>query len=154
MKKTTIYILFGILLTATPLAVVKAVNCYPAWSGNYTVEANCTWPGNYKVYGNIIVGDKTVTIPNGRVMGINLNNNKVTFTTGKILMSGSAKIDNSVSSRYYTTKNYTRGTSNFNITNCNSGLRILNNANGTPTAFQGGSATMWVAHNGYINCAK
>jgi hypothetical protein len=53
------------------------------------------------------VGTRTVTVPNGRVVGVNLGTNTVTFSTGKMLFTGSAKMDNSVSKRHYEAKSYT-----------------------------------------------
>lgn len=152
MKKIIIFISVVFLLSGLSLGAGYAADCKVKWNGTYNVEANCTWPWNYKVYGDINVGTRTVTIPTGRVMGINLASNKITFSTGKILMSGTAKIDNSVSTRYKIQVAYTRGTGVFNVTNCPSGFNVLNQINGTnPTAYQWGTAKT-VAQNGNINC--
>ena len=152
MKKIIIFISVVFLLSGLSLGAGYAADCKVKWNGTYNVEANCTWPGNYKVYGDINVGTRTVTIPTGRVMGIDLNNQKITFTTGKILMSGTAKIDNSVSTRYKIQVPYTRGTGVFNVTNCPSGFNVLNRINNnTPTGYQG-STVRNVNQNGNLNC--
>lgn len=76
-----------------------------------------------KVYGDVIVGSRTVTVPNGATLGIDLSTNKATFTTGKILFSGTGKMDNTVSNRNFVTVSYSSATGNVN---CPSGYAILN----------------------------
>ncbi len=151
MKKILSYILTIVTLVWLPLAFANAVNCQPPFKGNYTVEATCTWPGNYKVFWNIIVWNKVVTVPTGVVMGINLTNRKITFTTGKILLQWTAKIDNSVSTRYYTTHAYTASSG---VTNCPAGYQVLNNANGTPTNYQWATQTTGLAASWNFYCWK
>lgn len=154
MKKILSYILLVVILVGMPLSFANAADCKVRWNGHYTVEANCTWPGNYKVYGNIYVWDKTITIPANRTMWINLASNKITFTTGKILIDATSKIDNSVSTRYLKTKAYTAWVWTINITTCQSWFNVLNRIAPTvPTWFQWWSETT-VAQNGTIQCGK
>ena len=70
------------------------------------------------MFGDIIVATRIVTIPTGVVMGIDLATKKITFTTGKILLTGTAKIDNSVSTRYYKSTPFTSGANSINVTPC------------------------------------
>jgi hypothetical protein len=152
MKKILSYILIVVTLAWVPLAFVSAADCNPTFSGNYTVEANCTWPaGGVKVFGNMTVGTRTVTVPNGRVVGVNLGTNTVTFSTGKMLFTGSAKMDNSVSKRHYEAKSYTSWS---NVTNCASWWKVLNQIAPTvPTAYQWWSRT-GKSTSGSIYCGK
>lgn len=127
-----------VALFATWIAMyahANAVDCEPTFNRNYTVEGNCTWPGAYKVYGDIIVADKVVTIETGDVVGIDLSTNKVTFTTGRMDFSGDGKMDNSVSARYYVTLSFTNSST---VTSCPAGYEVLNT---TPDDYQGATIT-------------
>ncbi len=96
-----------VLLISNTTFVSKAIECIPSWNWNRTVEQNCSFPSWWKkIYWNINVWNKTITIPNWVVMWINLSSNKITFSGGKILLQWNAKIDNSVSNRHYITKSY------------------------------------------------
>lgn len=102
----------------------NAVTCKPPFNGNWTVPANCTYPsGGIKVYGDINVGSRTITVPTGIVLWINLGSNKVTFSSGKILFQWNSRMDNSVSRRNFITVSYS---SNSGRQNCPSGWRIVN----------------------------
>lgn len=156
MKKIFSHILIITLFATLPLTFANAANCEPTFNRNYTVEGTCTWPGNYKVYGNITVGAYTVTIPTALVMWINLAAQKITFSTGKILLQGTSKIDNSVSTRYYKQKAFTSWTNSITVTNCMAGgYEVLNKINATvPTAYQW-STIQWIAQqSGTMNCGK
>lgn len=126
----------------------NAVTCQPPFNGNRTVEGDCTYPTTWlKVYGDVIVGSRTVTVPNGATLGIDLSTNKATFTTGKILFSGTGKMDNTVSNRNFVTVSYSSATGNVN---CPSGYAILNTWG---TWYQWSSITD-VASSGTIRCWK
>jgi hypothetical protein len=120
MKKVLVILLL-ISMWINTLAIANAANCAPKFRGDYTVEANCTWPGDYKVFGDIIVGDNTITVPDGRTVGIDLLTQKATFTTGKILFQGSAKMVNTSASWYYVAISY----GVWGITNCPSWYSLL-----------------------------
>lgn len=51
-------------------------------------------------------------------MGIDLAVQNITFTTGKILLQGTSKIDNSVSTRYYKSTPFTSGANSIIVTPC------------------------------------
>ncbi len=145
-KKIYWVILICLLFCAGTLQA-NAVNCEPPFNGNWVVPWNCTYNRNLKVFGDIIVGSRTITVPNGVTLGINLWTNKATFTTGKILFSGTAKMDNSVSTRNFINVTYgvTAGG-----TRCPSGYGILNTAG---TTFQWGAITV-VPSSGVIRCGR
>lgn len=161
MKKIFIYTYIVIAVFILWMQQVIAADCNPTFNRNYTVEGNCTWPvhpltwNNVKVFGNITVGNYTVTIPSWVVLGINLGSNKITFNTGKILMSGTAKIDNSPSERFYKSKSYTSGAGSINITNCHSGgYEPLNRINANIPTDYVGSTVRNVNQNGVMHCGK
>jgi hypothetical protein len=91
----------------------NAVECHPAYNGNWWVTENCTWPDGHKVFWNIYVWWGIVTMWVNSDMWIDLLVNKITFNDGKILLASTAKIDNHVSRRYFLTvvynKNWTQG---------------------------------------------
>gem|GEM_PF-4741823 len=64
------------------ISYATAATCQPPFNGNWVVPANCTYPtGGIKVYGNITVGTRIITVPTGAVLGIDLSSKKVTFST-------------------------------------------------------------------------
>lgn len=124
--KRTFIISLVLIFSINFLSYANAVDCVPSWNWDWVVEWDCTYPSWwYKVYGNIIVWDKTVTIPNWVTIGIDLSVNRITFTTGKILLQGSAKIDNSVSSRKVVMITYTTWVANY-TTPCPAWMVVLN----------------------------
>lgn len=135
MKKIIFYICILTVLVGIPLVFANAVDCKPNFTGNYTVEGNCTWPAGWiKVFGDMNVWTRTITVPTGRVLWINLGSNKATFSTWKILFTGSARMDNSVGNRYYETRSFS---SSSVITACPPWFRALNRVAPTlPTAYQ------------------
>lgn len=131
----------------------NAVTCFPRWEWSRTVEANCTFPAWwYKIYGDVIIGDNTITLPTWSVMWVDLINQKITFTTWKIMLEGTAKIDDTVSNRYYVTQSYSKWTSNPGptVTECPAGTQLLND---THTGFLT-STKVYVSENGTMDCAK
>jgi len=159
MKKILSHILIIAFLTTIPLTFANAVDCEPTFNRNYTVEGNCTWPTwGYKVFGDIIVATRIVTIPTGVVMGIDLATKKITFTTGKILLTGTAKIDNSVSTRYYKSTPFTSGANSINVTPCSTlgaWYEVLNRHNATVPFNYQGSTIRWIAQqSGTMHCGK
>ncbi len=148
MKKMIFYIFFLIFISSIFFATyVHAVDCEPTFNRDYTVERDCDWPGNYKVYWDIIVWNKTVNVPNGRTMWIDLSSNKVTFSTWKVLIYWTWKINNSASSRYYITKYYSASSG---VTNCPSWYEVLNT---TPSNYQWNSVTN-IPSSGVFYCWK
>jgi len=138
----------GICFTISTMSYANAVTCQPPFNGTYNVTTSCTYPAwGIRVYGNINVWAHTITVPSGRVLGINLASNKVTFTSGKILFQGTAKMDNSVSARNLVTVSYTAST---HIRNCPTGYSVLNTAG---TAFQWWWVTN-VGSSGTIRCGR
>ena len=137
-----IWTFFLLILSAS------ALTCIPDWDGDRTVEWDCDYPAwGYKVRGDITVGDYTVTIPDGEVLGIDLSTNKITFWNGKILIWNNAKIDNSVSNRYDFAVSYTVEAP---ITNCPAWTEVLVMAR---TWFIG-TTPVDVAESGTMYCAK
>lgn len=110
------------------------------------MEATCDFPASAKIFGDIVVGPYTVTVPSGVVMGINLSANKMTFTTGKVLYSGTAKSDNSVGNGHMIAVTYNAGTT----TSCPAGMQVLSSA-AAQSAFVGGLSA--VVSSGTMYCA-
>lgn len=101
----------------------NAVACRPKWNGTRTVEATCDFPASAMIYGDIIVGTYTVTVPDGVTLWLNMATNKATFTTWKIMFLGSGKMSAAVTNRY------TQGiTFNAGYTPCSAGMQVLNAA--------------------------
>ena len=119
--KKVLYIFMIVSIFFSSVFIANAVDCAPKFRWDYIVEGSCTWPGNYKVFWDIIVGDKIITVPNGRIIGIDLMSKKATFTLGKILFLGSWKMTNTNSSGYYIAINYWAG----GTTNCPAGYSLL-----------------------------
>lgn len=139
---------FTLILFFSTFAFANAVTCEPPFNGVWNVTGNCTYPTTgIKVYGDINVGNATITVPTGAVLWINLGTNKVTFSSGKILFQWSWKMDNSVSSRNFITISYSASSSR---TNCPSGYRIVNTAWNN---YQWSTVTS-VAASGTIRCWK
>ncbi len=95
--------------------------CFPTWDGDWILNTyldwlNCTFPSWwYKIYGNVYVGrnwDFTINISDWVTMGVDLSSNFIDFTDsnwnirGKIQLQWTAKIENSVSNRYYVEVSY------------------------------------------------
>lgn len=157
MKKSTSIL----LLIAISFWIVSAVNaapCQPSFNGNRTVEATCNFNQSAKIYWDIIVWDKTVTVDNTITMWIDLSVNKITFTTWKILFTGSAKANNSVSARYALNYAYSEGAP-ISTTPCPAWMKVANAAGsalvtvnpGTTNPTPGGYYSV-VASNGTMSC--
>ena len=116
-KKIYIYVFIIIIFQWIFLSQANSSTCRPAWNWNWTVTSSCTWPSWYKVYWNIYVWTNTITMWTNSIMWIDLSVNKITFwaTNWKILLDPTARINNSVSSRYYIAMSFT---SNSWITSC------------------------------------
>lgn len=145
-----------LIITATTLwffsnfFLVHAMNqCEPAFNGNWTVEWDCIFPsGDFKVFWNIIVWDKTIIVPTGVTLGINIPIQQVTFTTWKIIFQGTGNMQNiAVGNRYFKTVSYSAMSGE---SNCPSGWWILNTAG---TTFQLSSVTN-VPSSGTFRCGK
>ena len=110
MKKIKLLLII-ILISLSTILVVNAAtdvagDCHPAYDWNWTVTENCNWPDWYKVFGNIIIWQYTITMLANDYMWIDLSTKKITFTTWKINLDTTAKIENHVSSRYYISVDY------------------------------------------------
>lgn len=157
MKKST-SILLLIAISFWIVGAVNAAPCQPSFNGNRTVEANCNINQSAKVFWDIIVGDKIVTVDNGMTLGIDLSVNKITFTTWKMLFTGSAKANNSVSGRYVLNFSYSEGAP-ITTTPCPAGMKVVNAAGtalvtvnpGTTNPTPGGYYSV-VASNGTMSC--
>ncbi|MDD2486861.1 MAG: hypothetical protein PHS92_00620 [Candidatus Gracilibacteria bacterium] len=88
------------LIIAFTVAIIfysqaNAATCEIPSSGKWTVTSDCTFPtvgGGCKILGDIDVGASTVTVPANTTLGLDLSVNKITFTTGKILLDPTSKI--------------------------------------------------------------
>lgn len=124
----------------------NGIACRPRWNGTRTVEATCDFPASAMIYGDIIVGPYTVTVPNWVTLGLNMATYKATFTTGKIMFTWTAKMDASVTNRYSIWKTYSNGA----FTQCDPGMQVLNAAL-TWFAPSGSLSTVW--SSGTMYCA-
>ncbi len=106
MKKIIVYIIFSILSFNIFYSFANAVECHPAYKGNWWVTNNCDWPDWYKVYWDIYVWDYTITMWANDDMWIDLNSKKITFNNWKINLASTAKIANHVTTRYYISVSY------------------------------------------------
>ena len=149
MNRILAYILSISILLGFSFIPVNAVLCVPTFNSSYTVEWDCEWPWNYKVYWDIIVWSRIVTVPSWFTLGIDLWSNKATFTTGRVRFQGSGKMDNSTSGRYYISVPYGIWT-----TACPSWFQVLNQISpSTPTNYQSATSTA-VASTGTMYCWK
>lgn len=136
-------IIFSLFLFFSNILITHAVTCYPAWDGNWTADQTCDYPtGGYKVFGDIYVNTRTITIPAATTLWINLTTQKITFTTGKILIPANSKIDNSVSTRFYVAVAYT----NWAVTSCPGNTEVMDT-----TTVPVYNATTFNNLNAYLN---
>lgn len=102
---------------------IANANCWGAIENglsNWTVASNCTisdWL--YSVWGVIDVNSKIVTISSNAALIVDWKNDKMTFTTWKVLMSWNANIYSAISGTYVS---YTQA----GVTNCPSGTSAWN----------------------------
>lgn len=151
---TSLLVLVAILFSN--IYTAWAVACKPRWNGTRTVEATCDFSSSARIYGDIIVWPYTVTVPTWVVLWINLSTNKATFTTWKILFTGTAKMDGSVSNRYtyaisysYVTNVWITDCANGSCTACWNGANVLNPGQ----TWFAGSTPIAVGSSGTIYCA-
>lgn len=157
MKKSTSLLLLVTILFWI-VGAVNAATCEPSFNGNRTVEANCNLNQSGKIFWNIIVWDKVVTVDNGITLWIDLSVNKITFTTWKMLFTGSAKANNSVSNRFALNFAYSEWAP-LSTTACPSWMRVVNSAGtalitdnpGTTNPTSGAYYNV-VASNGTMSC--
>lgn len=103
--KKKIFITF--LITLLTLGNIKFLygSCWGVltnWRNNWTVGSNCTISnGIYSVWWVIDVNSRTVTIDSDAALVVDWNDDRMTFTTGKILMSGDAVIYDVISTDGY-----------------------------------------------------
>lgn len=120
--KKILYIFLAFLFFVNTFLIVQAVDCAPKFRWDFIVDANCTWPWDFKVYWDIIIGDKLITVPDSRIIWIDLNSQKVTFTTWGVRLEGDSKIVNAELSWYYIVVPY----STTGINECPPGYTLLN----------------------------
>ncbi len=119
---------------------VYAADCVLPYDGSWTVSSNCTWPDGYKIYGDIVVWSYTITMWANDDMWIDLATNKITFTTWKIDLATTARIDNHITTRYYVSRTYStvwtwvdcNGAGWNQCTHCPSPMLVFDTASGTP----------------------
>lgn len=132
--------------------IAHAVTCFPTRDSTWVVEESCDFPSwDFQVYGDIEIWPHTINISSGVNLGIDLSQYKITFSTGKILLNGTAKIDNILGERYYRTLSYSQWSSIEwpTETYCPDGSKILNDSK---TAFISGY--VYVSNNWIMDCAK
>jgi len=69
---------------------ITYANCWGALTNGvstWTVASNCTVSnGLYSIWNDVIVWARTVTVASNAALLLDWNNNKMTFTTGKVLL--------------------------------------------------------------------
>lgn len=91
--KIIFFLSFLFILQIFPQVTANCGGALDNWVSNWTVAADCTisnWL--YSAWGNTIVGTNTITIASNAALITNFSANNMTFTTGKILMSGNAVV--------------------------------------------------------------
>ncbi len=91
-----------------------------------------------------------MSVPDGTIMWIDLEDNKVSFTTGRITLSWTWKVDDSIDDRYYINISFD---STSWETNCPSWMEVLNNVNTIPTNYQWNTQKL-VSSSGFFYCGK
>ena len=94
-KKYKLHILLAVLLSAFTSMQVSASCWWVLTPGinNWTAASNCTVSnGLYSIWWDATIGTRTVTIASNAALIMNFDSKKMTFSTGKVLMSGGAVV--------------------------------------------------------------
>lgn len=119
---------------------------------NWTVASNCTISnGLFSVWGVIDVNTRTVTINSNAALIVDWQDDRMTFTTGKVLMSGNAAIHDALlpENGWYNAYGDAGTISNLNngITNCPSGTTVYN-----PIVRWNATSRVNASHRGRLIC--
>jgi hypothetical protein len=120
----SILLLLWVLLSSTQTSYGSCGGVLTNGLGNWTVASNCTisW-GIYSVWWVIDVSSRTVTIASDAALVVDWKDNRMTFTTGKVLMSWNGTIHDSQLAENGGNNPY--GANSW-VTNCPSGTSVWN----------------------------
>jgi hypothetical protein len=120
----SIILLLWVLLISTQHSYASCGWVLTNGLGNWTVASNCTisW-GIYSVWWVIDVNSRTVTIANDAALVVDWNDDRMTFTTGKVLLTWNGTIHDGLLPENGWYNPYTATSW---VTNCPSGTSVWN----------------------------
>lgn len=152
--KRNIYLLIAFLFICLGnIITFSSADCGGALdngAGNWTVAGNCTVSnGIYSAWGNTTIGTRTVTIASNAALITNLVSNTVTFTTGKIELTGNATIYGESSEFTWYNPDTPTGSSvnGGGITNCPAGTSAWN-----PITNSAATTVVHASRRGWVIC--